>query len=63
MNRKQKLGSNGLVCPYCGYEHYGGDQRTSEYPEQYECQDCGRTFEGWLEITYDYWSQTIEDKS
>lgn len=49
------------ICPYCGYKH--GDcweWLTAEFPEIYDCANCGEHFKAYAEYDVRYITEKSE---
>jgi len=52
----------GVICPHCSHQHnqesgydlYG-------YPKPMDCDECGKTFNAWVETEYVYYSEIPEE--
>lgn len=53
-------GHDAIICPYCGYSD-SDDLRPEPVTEDYECGNCGETFQLETEITVTYTGTKFED--
>lgn len=44
----------GLECPYCGAVRTDDLQNVEQHAEDHECDECGRTFRGYLIVSHTY---------
>ncbi len=55
--------SEWVVCPHCEYRH--GDAwewATNDYPQEMNCNDCGKLFQYWAEYSVLYNTASVDTR-
>lgn len=55
--------TDNIVCPYCGYEESDSLEHTWDYDDEYECENCGKTFSWERNVLVSYTSFKAEGDS
>lgn len=53
---EQEIDSTHYICPYCGDKTDAADTNEPEISEIIECENCGKKFETYMQVSCSYYS-------
>ena len=52
---------NNIVCPHCGFKRLADFEDNIEDPSESECEECGKEFVQWAQISISYITKKSKD--